>query len=130
MGKRHNHALSLTEAESIRREYAQANGDITYLDLALRFRVSESTIARICKGRTYVAPGARRTLPGQRTNPDDTPSFAQVQAEADARREAGVVVAEPQWIRDMKRRMVERAAPQSTPFIDSDNQLGEPGEID
>lgn len=130
MGKRNNHALSLVEAESIRREYAQANGEVTYLDLALRFRVSESTIARICKGRTYVAPGARRTLPGQRTNPDDTPSFAQVQAEADARREAGVVTAEPQWIRDMKRRMADRTAPQSTPFVDSEDQLGNVGDID
>lgn len=53
MGTRYNKQLDSADCVRIRQEYAAANGRLIYKDFALRYGVSESTIARVVKGHTY-----------------------------------------------------------------------------
>lgn len=54
MGTRYNKQLDPKDAVRIRQEYAAAGGRLIYKDLALKYGVSESTIARVVKGHTYM----------------------------------------------------------------------------
>ena len=67
MGARHNRKLDQETAAAIRREYYEAGGRVTYLQIAQRIGVSEGTVSRIIRGATYredvVAPLGRAPTP-------------------------------------------------------------------